>query len=78
MAKTYQVIDVDSGASFGPFKSLALAEACVKRARIKDWEIWNATDTCISWRTACLDSKRPGQRDGRVSGGGPNAQQLPR
>ena len=63
MAKTYQVIDVDSGASFGPFKSLALAEACVKRVRLKDWEIWDGTGACVDWRLRYQDSKQPGQRE---------------
>ncbi len=71
---TYQVIDVDSGASFGPFKSLTLAADCVKRVRIKDWEIWDGTGKCVDWRLRYQD----GQMEQRVSGACPNPQQLPR
>ena len=56
MAKPYTVIDVDSGASFGPFTSLALAEACVKRVRIKDWEIWNGAGACVDWPSRYQDT----------------------
>ncbi len=50
MAKPYQVIDVYSGKTYGPYETLALAQAYVKQSQIKDWEILDASGKCVDWR----------------------------